>query len=487
MTIINYFNTNNLLIDTPIGQQYGGVSAWQGIRYLGSDTYLICGTTNPNPNTGYGLIYIGNINCNDGIFYYLNVPNSLGTSVYGPNYNLQNGIYTFVGSYTDYNLNIKGFVYNGTLDKDSLTNPSNFLYPNENNNYDTTFLHSNNNGLIVGNSGNSEKIDSISYIYDINDMSQYKKKIKYPGSLTTTTYGIWYNGNNKYTLVGGYSTDLIDIKKIYSSNFITPIGNAFIVDYDFTLNIFSNWTSIAFNDGRDSFITHFQGISQNENGSYSINANVVNLSNSLISQGYFLTISRDNNNNFLYNSSNWIELNYNNIGSSSSNSVANNKVIGLHISKNNISYQAEIINQIQISKYNLLLDTVKDNEIVLFNNTFLDNNLLNYNKGVIKFLENGNYFINFNIYIENTKLPAIIFKIEYTLNGIKHHFNVAQKGIDEIGTGTAHSLVIPCSFINKFNINDTLKIINKSGGTVTLISNYTQDAINAIISITKLS
>jgi hypothetical protein len=33
----------------------------------GSDTYLICGTTNPTPNTGYGLIYIGDINCQNGV------------------------------------------------------------------------------------------------------------------------------------------------------------------------------------------------------------------------------------------------------------------------------------------------------------------------------------------------------------------------------------------------------------------------------------
>jgi len=42
---INYFNGNSLSIITPIGNEYGGISAWQGIRSLGSDIYLICGTT----------------------------------------------------------------------------------------------------------------------------------------------------------------------------------------------------------------------------------------------------------------------------------------------------------------------------------------------------------------------------------------------------------------------------------------------------------
>jgi hypothetical protein len=108
---INYFNGNSLSITTPIGNEYGGISAWQGIRSLGSDIYLICGTTNPNPNNGYGLIYIGTINCQNGNVYYLNVPNSLGTSLYGPDYNSTNGIYTFVGSFLDINQNINRFIY----------------------------------------------------------------------------------------------------------------------------------------------------------------------------------------------------------------------------------------------------------------------------------------------------------------------------------------------------------------------------------------
>lgn len=491
MTQINYFNTNSLLIDTPIGKNYGGVNTWQGILYLGSNVYLICGTTDPNPNTGYGLIYVGNANCIDGLYYYLNVPNSLGTSIYGPNYNQNTGTYTFVGSFLDYDQNINGFVYNGTLDSDSLKNPLNIVYPSVNNLYNVNFLHSNSNGLIVGNSGNMNDFEGlISYIYNQNDMSNYIKEIKFPGSMTTTTYGIWYNGNNKYTLVGGYSNDKINIKQIYiqeKQGIKKPIGSAFIVDYDSLTNTLSNWTSIMFNDNGRSLVTHFEGIYGNLDGTYSINADVLNSPNDILPQGYFLKVSKNKKNEYVYNFDNWIKLKYNEVGTTSSNSVANNKIIGLYIGPNeNISYQAEIINQIEFSQYNYTIDTVKDNGKVLFNNMFVSNDLINYSEGVIKFLENGNYFINFNIYIENTTLPAVIFEVKYTIGGKKYNFNVAQKGIDDIGTGTAHSLTIPCSFISKFDINDTLEIINKSGGTVVLISNYVSQAINAIISITKL-
>jgi hypothetical protein len=482
---INYFNGNSLSITTPIGNEYGGISAWQGIRSLGSDIYLICGTTNPNPNNGYGLIYIGTINCQNGNVYYLNVPNSLGTSLYGPDYNSTNGIYTFVGSFLDINQNINGFIYQGNLD--NLTTPSNFIYPSINQYFNINFFHSYSNGLFVGNSGNKDKSeDTVSYIYDINNLTIVKTVIKYPNSSTTTTYGIIYNGNNIYTIVGGYSMDNVSINNIYNNNKINPIGDAFIADYNYNTNTFSNWTSINFGD---NLLTHFEGISKNKNSSYSINAQVLDVKLSLIPAGYFLTIERNAKDNFIYNLSNAVKIVYSENGISSSNSVADNKVVGLYFSNDNttVSYQAEIINNVLISKYNKIMKEVRRYELIKFDNTFLENNYINYNDGVFTFLEQGNYFISFNIYIENTKLPSINLNIEYTNNSIKDSFVIAQKGIDEFGTGTAHSLAIPCSFINKFTINDTIRIRNVSDGSVNFISNYIKKANNGIISIYKIA
>lgn len=486
--ITNFYNTKNSLINTSIGKEYGGVSAWQGIRYLGSDTYLITGTTNPNPNTGNGLIYVGNINCENGIYYNLVVPNTLGTSIYGPDYDINTGKYTFVGSCINFSLKTLGFIYTGTLDNENLKNVNNFSYPSVNNNYDINFLHSNINGLIVGNSGNKNNDEIISYIYDINNLSTIKKEIKFPKSKTTTTYGIWYNGNFLYTLVGGYSNKKININDIYLPNgIIRPIGNAFIVDYNEKTNQFSNWKSISYDKNGILLETHFQGIFGNSDGTYQLNANVLNIVDNLIPQGYFLNISRNYLNEFVYDIDNWIQLNYDKFGITSSNSVANNTVVGLFVGNENISYQCEIFNEINTSKFNQFIDNVKNNEKIQFNNTFIDNNLITYKQGTFTFLEYGTYFINFNIYIENTTLPSIIFEVSYTINGKQNSFNVAQKGIDEIGTQTAHSLVIPCSFINKFNIGDKIEIINRSGGQVTLISNYVQNSVNAIVTITKLN
>jgi hypothetical protein len=278
----------------------------------------------------------------------------------------------------------------------------------------------------------------------------------------------------------------VSINKIYDNNKINPIGNAFIADYNYENNTFSNWTSINFGE---NLLTHFEGISKNKDGTYSINADLLDVKLSLIPAGYFLTIDRDAKNNFVYNLSNAVKIVYDENGISSSNSVADNKVIGLYINDDNtkISYQAEIINNVLISKYNKIMKEVKKYELIKFDNTFLENNYINYNNGVFTFLEHGNYFISFNIYIENTKLPSINLNIEYTNNGIKDSFVIAQKGIDEFGTGTAHSLVIPCSFINKFTINDTISIRNVSDGTVNFISNYIEKATNGIISIYKIA
>ena len=136
----NVYNSKNILVKTPLGEITNGIYTWQGIRSLGNQVYLICGTTKPTPNTGNGIIYIGNINCKDGKNYSLNVPKSIGisTSVYGPDYDYNSNIYTFVGSYLNYKQNIKGFIYQGDIQ--GLNNPNNIKYPLINKYYKTNFF-----------------------------------------------------------------------------------------------------------------------------------------------------------------------------------------------------------------------------------------------------------------------------------------------------------------------------------------------------------
>jgi len=493
-TQINYYNTNTLLVQTPNGEEYGGVSAWQGLRYLGANVYLLCGTTNPNPNEGYGLIYIGNINCTNRGSYYLNVPNSTSTSLYGPNYNIDTGIYSFVGSYKNTNVsnNINGFIYNGNLDSDSLKNSSNFLYPNVNQEYDITFLHSFYNDFFVGNSGNNgTSSPTVSYIYNVNNVDQYLKEIIVPYSKTTTTYGIWYNGNNSYTIVGGASPKVVSIDKIYDNKTLSPIpyGCGFIADYNSKTNLITNWTLIYY---KDNFV-HIEGISKNDDSTYSLNADVLSF-NKENRGGYALKVSRNENNNFVYDTSNWIKLNYpsSEDGYTSSNSIANDCVIGLFISKDpkkpNISYQANIATSINSCSTNTNKYEVLNNQNIFFDHKIIDNTYISYdNNGIFTFSEPGLYLINFNIYIENTNLPSIVFDVNYSVNNKKKNFLIGLKGIDEIGTQTAHSLSLPCVFSTQFSIGDKLYVTNISNGTVNLVSHYIENCTNAIISITKLN
>lgn len=359
-TKINYYNSKSLLINVmnngvPEIPLYGGISAWQGIRDLGSNSeqgtnvYLMVGTTNPSPTTGQGVICIGNIAGINNVLYYLNVPNSKSTSIYGPYYYEKTGLYSFVGSYNNGTSKQYAFYYSGHLN--SLNVSSNFVYPSVNNDYEVTFLHSIANQLIVGNSGNINPPSVISYIYDINDLTKIKTQILVPNfpEGVITTYGIWDNGNNTYTIVGGCTltaSTLLSIKSTYNLDLQTPIpyDYGFIMDYDNNTNTFSNFTPIKYKNS----LTHFQGISRAENGSYSLNADVVFDDGSV--KGYFLKVYRDINNKFIFNEKLWIELNYlpSNLGITSSNSVVNNKVIGLFISNDintqpNVAYQSEIL------------------------------------------------------------------------------------------------------------------------------------------------
>ena len=82
----------------------------------------------------------------------------------------------------------------------NFNNKKNYNYPSVNNIYDITFLHSISNDVLVGNAGNIGESNTFSFLYKTNDLNNLTE-IKYPGSETTTTYGIWYNTyNNKYTI-----------------------------------------------------------------------------------------------------------------------------------------------------------------------------------------------------------------------------------------------------------------------------------------------
>jgi hypothetical protein len=326
------------------------VTAWQGIR--GADSsgqFLIAGTSNSN-----GLLYEGTI-AGAGTSYAVNFPNAATTSVYGPD-NLGGSVVRLVGSYknTDAStatVTVNGFLYEGTTA--GFSQASNYRtidYPGAKFNY----VHSTMGGLAVGNYDSPVAHGQYglplgpghAYLYDVAQ-SKFLTDIVFPGSLSNTAYGIWYNGGTSYTICGGYS--LTPVNNLDDQN--RPIGQAYLVDYDSATGLFSNWTSFNYPNGVN-FITHFEGISSVEKGVYTLNADSVQAGSSNPAQGSWVTVHRNADGSF--GQGTWVDLNYPNVDPTthvtSSNSVSGNQVVGLVIGAGGtFAFQATVHTAFQLS------------------------------------------------------------------------------------------------------------------------------------------
>lgn len=319
-----------------------GVSApsapfWQGVR--ASDTagnFLIAGTSGSN-----GVLYDGPINGVGGTSFLVNLPGANTTSVYGPD-NLANGKIRLVGSYRANNL-INGFLFEGTTsDFANAANYTTMNYPGAT----YTFVHSTMGGFAVGNGdgpeGNAPLGTGHAFLYEIanNAISD----IVFPGSLSTTVYGIWDNGGKSYTIAGGYSN---------TGNPNAALSHGYIADYNSLTNTYSNWTSYDYPNGEfgQNFITHFEGISSVENGVYTLSANSLQTGDGNLQQGSWVSVRRNANNTF--GDGAWLDLNFNGVPSNlltSSNSVMGNAVVGIVIDgANSFGYQANLNFSFQLS------------------------------------------------------------------------------------------------------------------------------------------
>ncbi|WP_254508470.1 beta strand repeat-containing protein [Anatilimnocola floriformis] len=338
---VTYNNTDNVTVP---------VSAWQGIRAADTDgEYLMVGTSGDD-----GLLFEGTI---DGVgdSYAVNYPNAYTTSVYGPD-NLDGDDLRLVGSYKNSDfatapVTVHGFVFEGeTGDLSTGGNYRTIDYPGAKYNY----VHSTMGGLVVGNydspvahgTNNLPLGPGHAYIYDLAT-DTFIEDIVYPGSLSNTAYGIWYNGDTKYTIVGGYS--LTPGENFADQN--RPIGNAYMVDYDSVTGEFTNWKSFSSPQGTN-YITHFEGISSVEKGVYTLNADSVQTGTGNPTQGSFVTVRRNDDGTF--GTATWVDLNYPDVDPatnvSSSNSVYGNQVVGLVVGDDGpISYQATVNSEFQLS------------------------------------------------------------------------------------------------------------------------------------------
>jgi hypothetical protein len=159
--------------------------------------------------------------------------------------------------------------------------------------------------------------------------------IVYPGSLSTTAYGIWSNGGASYTIVGGYS-------KLLGSG--GTIGHGYMVDYNLATGEFSNWTTLDHPTGLvgQDLLTHFEGIDGSQKGVYTLAADSAQSGDPNVTQGSLVTIRRNTDGSF--GTPTWVDLNYPGVkGWTSNNSVADNQAVGIVIGDTGeFSYQASV-------------------------------------------------------------------------------------------------------------------------------------------------
>ncbi len=318
--------------DTTDASQFP-ISGWQGIK--AGDTpgqYLITGTS-----AATGILYVGSID-GTGTSYPVNFPGASQTSVYGVN-NLGGNQVQLVGSYVNADSSTRhGFFFQGTYGDGAVTGTFSTLdVPGATFNY----IHSTMGGLAVGNSDGPTASGlplgpGIANVYNVST-GQVVANVKFPGSVSNSAYGIWYNGGTSYTIVGGFSRFVAN----NMSDQTAPIGTGYIVDYNSATGRFSHWKAMTYPNGRN-LLTHFEGISSTQPGVYQLAADSIQVGTGHFTQGSWVVLNRNPNGSF--GKSSWVNLNYPGVtGWTSNDSVAGNQAVGIVVSNTGvISYQATV-------------------------------------------------------------------------------------------------------------------------------------------------
>ena len=305
------------------------VDGWEGLRAgVNPGEFLAVGTTTASSGNLTGLVYTGPISGNGGSSFSFSYPGSTTTTIYGPDI-LAGDVVRIVGTYkVSGSSDISSFIADGTLAQLSAGTPSSLrsvTYPAMVN----TVMHSTAGGLAVGNANDQGSTLFIAFLYDI-DGGEFLANTVYPGSETTSSYGIWHNGGTSYTITGGYSKDLKT--------------HGFLVDYDLATGQYSNWTSFDYPNqgvGKD-YVTHFEGISSVEPGVYALSATSTGSGTGTETAitGSWVSVRRLPGGGF--DSGTWIDLNYPGSGEATyGNSVYGNAVVGI-VGSASFSYQAEV-------------------------------------------------------------------------------------------------------------------------------------------------
>ncbi|NBX98958.1 MAG: hypothetical protein EBQ83_01710 [Burkholderiaceae bacterium] len=301
-----------------------------GIRGVSnSSNVYITGGAVTSSNVWSNQLYVGPIT-GGGTYYTLNVPGSNSTTNAYSADNWSGNQVEVVGSSTINGIS-RGFLYQG---------------PVANNNgvgtvgtapwYDITYTsggtvypsipHSVMNNIAVG---GYQAGGVTAYICDITapatPVCNNMNSIFPSTTLSSSAYGVWWNGGNSYTITGGYSTALYT--DLTTPN---PVGSeAFIVDYNSSTKTYSNFMSYSWkNDTTGIYSSHFEGITADlVKGGYNLPGEGI-LANGTMSVG-FVHIARTSTGGFNPVAT-WIQVTYPGSTTTTADTVYQNNLLGVY-------------------------------------------------------------------------------------------------------------------------------------------------------------
>ena len=284
-------------LDVPLRQFPNAV----GTLLTGIRGNLITGFIDTRNGSNLGVLY----DRRTGVWTPIKYPGSAKTSVYGPAIT-QTG-YRLVGSYEQKGqTNADGFVFDSTTKRYSTLDAPPDLCAPESCNY--TIVHSNygkTNYKAVGNydavttdsaprSAETYPASGHAFIYD--SASATFSTLEFPGSISSTAYGIWMDGG-AVAIAGGYT----DKKGTHA--YVRNLDGSKMLVYD--------WPK--------SVLTHFEGITgAGGPGNYNVIGDYFDLKDKTLEYGFFLPIR------------NWNAGTATIIGPVSANSVYRRTVIGVY-------------------------------------------------------------------------------------------------------------------------------------------------------------
>ena len=285
-------------LDVPLKQFPTAV----GTLLTGIRGNLITGFIDERNGSNLGVVY----DRKTGVWTSIKYPHSAKTSVYGPALT-QTG-YRVVGSYEKKGqTTANGFVYDSTTKQYvTLNAPPNLCSPDSCN---YTIVHSNYGDAAYKAVGNYDSVSPSSipspsdsypatghaFIYD-SGTAKFAT-LKFPGSVSSTAYGIWMD-DNTVAIAGGYT----DKKGTHA--YVRNLDGSKMLVYD--------WPK--------SILTHFEGITgAGGPGNYNVIGDYFDLKDKTLEYGFFLPIR------------NWTAGTATVIGPVSANSLYRNTVIGVYV------------------------------------------------------------------------------------------------------------------------------------------------------------